>query len=361
MCSLRQYLVGKLEEAEEAIRALKVYVEESESEESAFEDDDADDKDVGEDEWEVVTRKHGKGAWRRLSVEGGRTPWVDGATERARHRTRAEVTCEISSLSNFIATASGFLSALRAELPSLPSPSASASLVQFQLSPDARLALDDFLSSHARPYFPQLDLRARLDGSKSLATNKANALLCYVSCELSGLQDVFIHLKNSSLLAASDPLSSYISSFPSLPPLPTPPLQPISSLRSYFRAESDKLHASLPSPAGLTANLVALGTEGLNAIRDEAHELTSLLTSHSAAAIDEAARLYHAAVERGRKRLLRYEELPHEWRNNEHILSGYRFISSESWGTLLRSGFEFHNETIKCGVLSLSAPLSPRR
>ncbi|KAM0753865.1 HlyIII-domain-containing protein [Meredithblackwellia eburnea MCA 4105] len=68
--------------------------------------------------------------------------------------------------------------------------------------------------------------------------------------------------------------------------------------------------------------------------------------------------MYHAALEKGRQRLLRYEELPMEWRNNEHILSGYRFIAGGSWGTLLRSGFEFHNETVNIqshllGTLSL--------
>ncbi|PWN27630.1 HlyIII-domain-containing protein [Jaminaea rosea] len=45
-------------------------------------------------------------------------------------------------------------------------------------------------------------------------------------------------------------------------------------------------------------------------------------------------------------RLIHYADLPHLWRNNEHILSGYRFIPLENWGTLLRSTFQLHNETV---------------
>ena len=309
MFSLRQYLIGKLEEAEEAIRALKVYADES-SEDSGDDSDQEDD----DERWEIVTRKHGNGAWRRPSP-----PLDDAPVRRARARPRASIDSEIGSLSQFITTATGFLSALRAELPSIPGPSSSPSLVQFQLSPDARLALDDFLLSHPIPSFPHLDLRARLDGSKV----QASSLISYVAAELRGLQEVFAHLTN---LSHADPLSSYIPSLPSLPPLPTPPLPPISALRSYFRSESDRLHSSLPSTSDLTSTV----SKGLYAIRDEATELTSLLSKNSSAALDEAARMYHAAVEGGRKRLLRYEELPHEWRNNEHILSGYRFIASES-------------------------------
>ncbi|KAK4698677.1 adiponectin receptor, partial [Phenoliferia sp. Uapishka_3] len=357
MLSLREYLVGKLEEAEEAIRALKDFVEEGESE-GVEEEEDGDENDEG---WEVVTRKHGSGSCRRSSPATN-----EPAKARPRPSPReTSAESEISHLSSFIATATGFLSALRAELPAIPIPSTSSSMVHFELSPDARLALDDFLTSHPIPSFPQLDIRARLDGSKVAATNKANALLSYASSELQGLQEVFAHLANISLLASSDPLSSYIPSLPSLPPLPTPPLPPMSALRSYFHAESDRLHSVLPSPSDLTANLRTLGTEtaetvqkGLTTIRNEANELTTLLTSTSSAALDEAARRYRSAVERGRKRLLRYEELPVEWRNNEHILSGYRFIAGGSWGTLLKSGFEFHNETINIqshfvGTLSL--------
>lgn len=45
-------------------------------------------------------------------------------------------------------------------------------------------------------------------------------------------------------------------------------------------------------------------------------------------------------------RLIHYADLPMLWKNNEYILSGYRFIPLENWSALLKSAFELHNETI---------------
>ncbi|KAG8772563.1 hypothetical protein FRC15_002649 [Serendipita sp. 397] len=44
-------------------------------------------------------------------------------------------------------------------------------------------------------------------------------------------------------------------------------------------------------------------------------------------------------------RLLSYHQLPIKWRNNEHVLHGYRFIPLERWPSLLLSTFQLHNET----------------
>lgn len=65
------------------------------------------------------------------------------------------------------------------------------------------------------------------------------------------------------------------------------------------------------------------------------------------AAWDAEEHFYAAACElaRGGQRLINYEQLPVLWRNNEHILSGYRFIPKERWGSLLKSTFQIHNET----------------
>jgi adiponectin receptor len=65
------------------------------------------------------------------------------------------------------------------------------------------------------------------------------------------------------------------------------------------------------------------------------------------AAKDTEERLYLAAVDlaRGGQRLIRYEHLPTLWKNNEHILSGYRFIPIDDVGALLKSTFQIHNET----------------
>ncbi|KAI5475624.1 adiponectin receptor protein, partial [Pseudohyphozyma bogoriensis] len=370
---LRQYLLGKVEEAEEGVRALKALVEESEMEETTELSDESD-----EEEWEVVThRRHGRG-----SARPSRAPTSDEDDEEDEARLGESTTLseEISTLEQFVRTASSFLDAIREELPSLAvSPIAtSASLVQFQLSPDARLALDHFLEDHPMPSLPQFSIRERLGESRRNATHNAAALLSRVSSELSGLQTVLSQLTtNVSIAVPKDvDLTSYLPSLPSLPPLPSPPLPPLNNLREYFSAESEKLNQTLrsfrPSASSITAsastigaNLYQLGSEtagtlqqSMSTLKGEATELTHLLSSHSSAALDEAARMYHAAVERGRKGLLMYDELPPQWQNNEHILGGYRFIGIDSWGRLLASAFTLHNETVNIqshfiGFLSL--------
>ena len=70
--------------------------------------------------------------------------------------------------------------------------------------------------------------------------------------------------------------------------------------------------------------------------------------SRAGHAVHEAEeKLYHLAVELARngQELIHYENLPAFFRNNEHILSGYRFIPVENWPALLRSTFQIHNET----------------
>ncbi|KZT56153.1 HlyIII-domain-containing protein [Calocera cornea HHB12733] len=44
--------------------------------------------------------------------------------------------------------------------------------------------------------------------------------------------------------------------------------------------------------------------------------------------------------------LVRFEDLPFKWRNNEYVHTGYRFIPFSRWGLLLTSAFHWHNETI---------------
>ncbi|SAM73257.1 related to IZH3-membrane protein involved in zinc ion homeostasis [Ustilago bromivora] len=70
--------------------------------------------------------------------------------------------------------------------------------------------------------------------------------------------------------------------------------------------------------------------------------------SRAGHAVHEAEeKLYQFAVELARngQELISYEHLPRFFRNNEHILSGYRFIPVENWPALLRSTFQIHNET----------------
>jgi hypothetical protein len=69
-----------------------------------------------------------------------------------------------------------------------------------------------------------------------------------------------------------------------------------------------------------------------------------------ASQVDEVMNL---ALEKGRRRLLRYEELPFSWQGNVHILGGYRFHPVDRW-ELYRSAFELQNEA------SLSWPIYTR-
>lgn len=72
------------------------------------------------------------------------------------------------------------------------------------------------------------------------------------------------------------------------------------------------------------------------------------IASRAGHAVQEAEeKLYQIAKDLARngQELIHYEHLPAFFRNNEHILSGYRFIPVENWQALLRSTFQIHNET----------------
>ena len=59
-------------------------------------------------------------------------------------------------------------------------------------------------------------------------------------------------------------------------------------------------------------------------------------------------------------RLIRFEDLPEKWRNNEFVHWGYRFIPGARWGALVWSMFQIHNETanIHTHLVPLMAILS---
>lgn len=317
--TLRDLLLERLTTAEDGIKQLRAFVEESESEGSNEETDGEED----EEDWEVVTSRKN-----RRKPAAGSTEKDAFATSPLRAELVESAKSEISTLEAFVATASTFLATVRAELPSLShlTPSPSPSLVQFQLSDEARQALDEFLEDHPLPSFPQLDLRTRLDNSKTRAANSATALLSRASSELAALQDVLAYLTQL------DTVTSYMPSLPSLPPLPSPS-PAINDLREYFSSESTRLGKTLQSlnPTStfdsLSNNLRTLRDEtsdslqaGIAYLEDGANELGAKFD----AALDEAAKMYHAALAKGKEGFLRYEELPMPWRNNEHILTGYR-------------------------------------
>ncbi|GAA5842923.1 hypothetical protein JCM11251_002935 [Rhodosporidiobolus azoricus] len=338
---VREYLLEKLDRAERGLGALREIVEsEEEWEGDAHVEEDTDDEGAGRFGRSTVTRAPplspaGQGTEDQNSVE---------------HATFED---DLTTLSTFISSASSFLSALRAELPSLALPSSSTSaaspLVAFHLSHDAREALDRFLADHPLPSLPQV--RAR-------AASGANAVLARVASEVEALRETMAYLTSSTTPteggeggqqtpSAFEGMAAYFPTMPS-PSSVSASMPDLHSLRTYFTSESARLSSSLSAlKSETTTSLSHLSSDLAHAAHD---------------ALDEAKKMYHAALEAGKTRLLRYEELPDEWRNNEHIHHGYRYIPIENWGRLLRSGVEWHNETVNVqshflGFLSLCALL----
>ncbi|GAA6004230.1 hypothetical protein JCM10207_002494 [Rhodosporidiobolus poonsookiae] len=340
LLGLREYLLGKVASAEQGLERLRELVEESEA------DGDGETEDELDEEGD----------------RAGRSVRSTPATSRAVSPSRADaddtefafLEDDLSTLHSFISSATSFLSALRAELPSLPSstslasptaPAPARALVQLHLSPDARAALDRFLADHPLPSFP-----ASLSGSgvRAKAREGAAAVLARVSDELRGVRDAMASLTVSTPSdtrpgedeGAAPSMAAYLHSA-----MPSPPAMPdLASVRAYFSAESTRLGTSL---AHLTSDASSSLSSGLHTLTAKAED-----------ALDEARRMYHEALEAGKSRLLRYEELPVEWRNNEHLLDGYRYIPIERWGALLKSGVQWHNETVNIqshflGALSL--------
>ncbi|SCV73756.1 BQ2448_6186 [Microbotryum intermedium] len=385
--ALREYVLGRVDQVEHNIQLLKAYVEESESEdyrsgdsscvepETETETENEHDNEGLENYDEIERLAEMSESERDLIVNAVRSRRrrvaVDPALATQGQPTLEQVKQEISALELFITKASRFLTAIRSEWPLLSTLNrptyvngiAPPAIMRFQLSLEARQALDHFLEDHPIPSLPRLNFRARFDNGRQRASDSASALLSRVSGELAALQ----HVLNST------PTSERVSSFmPSLPTLPSTPAVVLTEMRDYFAAESTRLGGALqkyrPGTATfdkVSSNLRTFRNEasdslqaGVAHLQDGANELTALLSSSSSAALDEAAKFYHAALSRGKERLLRYEELPFPWRNNEHIITGYRFYPIERWGVLLRSAFEIHNETINIqshfvGFLSL--------
>ncbi|GJN92882.1 hypothetical protein Rhopal_005922-T1 [Rhodotorula paludigena] len=340
LLALREYVAGKLADAERSLQALRAVVEEEASEfeaetetedggvTSAVEtDDDDEDEDGATDAGDDEPLLRAPQPMRSRSSSPG-APVGDDLRD------------DISALQAFISSASSFLAAMRDEFPSLSSSSDgsfSSSLVNFQLSAEARTTLDRFLEDHPLPSLPHLGLRSR-------AASSATAILERVSTELRSVRDALYYLTSTA-----DP-ASYLPSLPSLPST-----SDLSDLRSYFSSESTRLTSAI---AQLKDDTTTSLSAGLHTLQDGAAELSAFVKDQSHLVVDEAKRMYHRALEIGRERLLQYEELPPDWRNNEHIHTGYRYIPIEEWGALLKSMWQWHNETVNIhshlfGALSL--------
>ncbi|ORZ09774.1 hemolysin-III related-domain-containing protein [Lobosporangium transversale] len=84
------------------------------------------------------------------------------------------------------------------------------------------------------------------------------------------------------------------------------------------------------------------------AVEGAKHTIDSI-EAHSKAALEgakytiDSIEAHRRAAIEGAKRLLRFEELPEQWQENKHILSGYRFLSSKK--QCFQSIFYVHNES----------------
>ncbi|TFK21911.1 HlyIII-domain-containing protein [Coprinopsis marcescibilis] len=93
----------------------------------------------------------------------------------------------------------------------------------------------------------------------------------------------------------------------------------------------------------ISHELDLIGSE-LTAIRAEiGHELDVLKDELEVMALEIGSavqRSFHGV------HLIGYSDLPQDWKNNPFVAHGYRFIPIERWGLIIRSVFEFHNETL---------------
>ncbi|KAA1106002.1 hypothetical protein PGT21_025979 [Puccinia graminis f. sp. tritici] len=141
------------------------------------------------------------------------------------------------------------------------------------------------------------------------------------------------------------------------------------SLRQYFSEESDRLASLLPGlPTGLSESIGQTSNQITSALRACKEEAQAVLHDGEVFIREEGEKLkgwvdsetekLRLALQMGTSRLLTYHELPDEWKNNQFIVKGYRFIPLDRWHHLLLSGIQWHNETINIhthffGTLSL--------
>ncbi|KZV70096.1 HlyIII-domain-containing protein [Peniophora sp. CONT] len=131
------------------------------------------------------------------------------------------------------------------------------------------------------------------------------------------------------------------------------PEQYISTLSAHLQGlhshlsslELPDTRTALSAPTDLLADL-------LERLRDselarDVRELQSSVAEKAAHAEDTlrdvAAAMKLAA---GGSRLIKYVDLPDEWKNNPHVTHGYRFIPLNRWHLIALSVFMFHNETL---------------
>lgn len=84
-------------------------------------------------------------------------------------------------------------------------------------------------------------------------------------------------------------------------------------------------------------------------VEEEFQDKAQLFDSVVEHSFDSAKKSIERALIRAQNgaKLIKFNELPDAWKNNEHILTGYRFIPIDNKRDLFLSAFKWHNETIK--------------
>ncbi|TIB74205.1 hypothetical protein E3Q24_00662 [Wallemia mellicola] len=83
-------------------------------------------------------------------------------------------------------------------------------------------------------------------------------------------------------------------------------------------------------------------------VEEEFQDKAQLFDSVVEHSFDSAKKSIERALIRAQNgaKLIKFNELPDAWKNNEHILTGYRFIPIDNKRDLFLSAFKWHNETI---------------
>ncbi|KAG8894089.1 hypothetical protein FRB99_001526, partial [Tulasnella sp. 403] len=133
----------------------------------------------------------------------------------------------------------------------------------------------------------------------------------------------------------------------SLPSLPNPQ-EYTATLRGRLSAIRERLaDISLPSPGTFAFPSIPTAQDLSNLIPDILTDAAEDDAASNARKLGQRAREITHALKMSCHglQLIRYDDLPHKWKNNEYIHYGYRFIPSSSWKALLLSVFMLHNET----------------
>lgn len=117
------------------------------------------------------------------------------------------------------------------------------------------------------------------------------------------------------------------------------------TLQSLIDKSSEIAHeAQVLSGQMYPSDLIHRFEEKLEYVREHGRQAGAQI-AHAVHDVEDA--LYHAALQlaNGGRELISYHALPELWRNNDFIITGYRFIPVKNWKSLLYSMFQVHNET----------------